>query len=92
MTTTTCPQPSSTKRPNLALELRPLAAHFDKLPDDATVSIKVFSAVTGEGISTLWSKAAKGLPGFPKLIRRGPKCTRLLVGEIRAYAAGKGAA
>lgn len=63
------------------------AAHFDALPDDATVPIKVFAAVASEGVSTLWSKA-KRISGFPQPIRRGTKCTRFNVGAIRAYLAG----
>ena len=67
-----------------------LAAHFDQLPNEATVPIKVFAIVAAEGVSTLWGKA-KRRTDFPQPIRRGPKCTRFNVGEIRAYLLGRGA-
>ena len=76
-------------RPSRAAELRPLAEHFDKLPDDAMVPVKVLAAVSNEGVSTIWGKSARGEEGFPKLVRLGPKCTRARVGDIRAYLAGR---
>lgn len=66
-------------------------AHFDQLPNDATVPIKVFAVVASEGVSTLWGKA-KRHADFPQPIRRGAKCTRFNVGQIRAYLSGKDAA
>jgi predicted DNA-binding transcriptional regulator AlpA len=78
-------------RTSRTTDLRPLAAHFDLLPNDATVPVKVFAAVTNEGVSTLWAKAKRN-PKHPQPIRLGAKCTRFRVGDIRAYLAGRGAA
>lgn len=79
------------KTPSPVASVMPEAAtHFDRLPDDATVSVRVFAAVAGEGISTVWRKA-RDRPDFPKPIRRGTKCTRFRVGAIRAYLSGKAA-
>jgi predicted DNA-binding transcriptional regulator AlpA len=50
--------------------------------------VKVFAAVAAEGASTIWRKAKIKQPGFPQPTRRGERCTRFNVGEIRAYLAG----
>ena len=78
-------------RVSKTLSLRPLAAHFDQLPDGAMVPIKVLAAVTNEGISTHWAKAKRD-PNHPQPIRLSAKCTRFRVGDIRAYLAGQDAA
>ena len=60
---------------------------FDDLPDDAQIPIKLLAAIAGEGVSTIWRKAKTD----PRLtpIRRGNRCTRFRVGDVRAYLAGE---
>lgn len=61
-----------------------LVAGFDRLPADALVSVKTAAAVMGKGESTFW-KDAKDRPGHPKIIKLSTRCSRIRVGELRAY-------
>lgn len=59
------------------------------LPSDgeALISMVEMGAALGLSESTAWDRAAKD-PNFPKVLRLGPKCTRVRVSEARAYIAG----
>lgn len=59
-------------------------SHFDRLPDGAMVPMTVLCAVLGIGVSTGWRRA-KTEPEFPQPRRLGEKCTRVRVGDIRAF-------
>lgn len=57
---------------------------FSQLPDEALTTVKVFAAVTANGVSTVWRRAALD-PDYPKPIKLSARCTRFRVGDIRAY-------
>lgn len=63
---------------------------FDLLPDEAMTSVKVIAALTENGVSTVWRRAALD-PDFPKPHRLSARCTRFRVGDIRAYLKSRGA-
>lgn len=64
--------------------------HIGKLPDEALVPVPVLAALTQQGTSTAWRKLASD-PDYPKPIRLGNRCTRVRLGDIRAYIAGRAA-
>lgn len=66
-------------------------SQFGDLPDEALTSVKVFAAVTDNGVSTVWRRAALD-PDYPKPIRLSARCTRFRVGDIREYLKRCGAA
>jgi len=66
-----------------------LIAGFDDLPDSALVDVPTGAAVMGKGESTFW-KDAKDRPGHPKIIKLSTRCSRIRVGDLRAYLARLG--
>ena len=66
-------------------------AGFDDLPDSALVSVPIAAKVNGQGESSYWQRA-KSEPGFPPIIKLSPRCSRVRVGDLRAYLAKLGAA
>ena len=65
-------------------------SHVSKLPDEALVSVRVLAGLTGQGVSTVWRKFGNE-PGYPKPIKVGTRCTRVNLGDIRAFVAAKAA-
>lgn len=63
-----------------------LIAGFDQLPDSALVNVPTGAAVVGEGESTFWKKARHSAD-HPKIVKLSTRCSRVRVGEIRAYLA-----
>jgi Prophage CP4-57 regulatory protein (AlpA). len=55
---------------------------FNRLPDEANVSVKDASFLTGLGVSTIWSKAKSG--HFPQPKRFGSR-TFWKMGDIRHW-------
>lgn len=51
---------------------------------DALLTIRTASAVSGLSPATLYRKAAND-PAFPKLIKMGPRCTRIRAGDLTAW-------
>ncbi len=69
----------------------PNISNFGQLPDEAEISFKVFAAVCGVSISTMWRYYATD-PTFPKVKRLTKRCTRIRAGDARAWLGSKGAA
>lgn len=67
-----------------------MIAGFDDLPDSALVDVPTSAAVMGKGESTFW-KDAKERPEHPKVIKVSTRCSRVRVGELRAYMSRLGA-
>lgn len=63
-------------------------SHISKLPDEALVSVQTLAALTNQGVSTVWRKFSTE-PGYPEPIRLGKRCTRVRLGSIRSFIAGK---
>lgn len=61
-----------------------LIAGFDALPDSALLDVPTSAAVVGYGESKFWGDA-KSKPGHPKIIKVSTRCSRVNVGELRAY-------
>lgn len=59
--------------------------------DDALLTIKTAVAVSGLSAATLYRKAATD-PTFPKLVKMGPRCTRVRAGDLTAWLAKQAAA
>jgi predicted DNA-binding transcriptional regulator AlpA len=51
---------------------------------DALLTITTSAALIARGVSTLYALAAKD-PTFPKLIKRGKRCTRIRAGDLTAW-------
>jgi predicted DNA-binding transcriptional regulator AlpA len=51
---------------------------------DALLTIPTSAALMGSGVSTVYALAAKD-PTFPKLIKRGARCTRIRAGDLTAW-------
>jgi prophage regulatory protein len=51
---------------------------------DAHLTIPNAAALMGSGVSTVYAVAAKD-PTFPKLIKRGARCTRIRAGDLIAW-------
>jgi prophage regulatory protein len=51
---------------------------------DALLTVSTVAALMGAGISTVYATAAKD-PTFPKLIKRGARCTRIRAGDLTAW-------
>lgn len=64
-------------------------SEFGNLPDEALTSIKIFAAVIGSGVSTIYRRAALE-PDFPKSTKFSKRCSRYRVGDIRAYIKRRG--
>lgn len=54
------------------------------LIEDALLTLKTASAVTGLSEATLYRKAASD-PSFPKLVRLGRRCTRIRSGDLSTW-------
>lgn len=65
--------------------LPPDLAHFDKLPDDALVDVKVVAALRGRSVSSTWRDVRAGR--IPEPVRVGPMSPRWNVGAIRRHLA-----
>lgn len=65
--------------------LPPKLAHFDRLPDDAIVDVKVFAALRGRSVSSTWRDVRAGR--IPDPVRVGPMSPRWSVGTIRRHLA-----
>ncbi len=61
---------------------RPEITDFNRLPDNANISVKDASLLTGLGISTVWSKSKTG--NFPQPKRYGSR-TFWKMGDIREW-------
>ena len=61
---------------------------IDQLPDSALVSVQVFAVLTGQSVSTVWRKFNTE-PDYPAPVRLGTRCTRVKLGDVRNYIAGK---
>lgn len=73
--------------PGAALMARSaLVAGFDDLPNEALISVPAASAVIGKGESSFWLHA-KQQEGHPKVIKLSARCSRVRVGDLRAYLA-----
>lgn len=64
--------------------------HISKLPDEALVSVQVLALLTGQGVSTVWRKFNTE-PDYPAPVHLGPRCTKVVLGNIRQYVAKKAA-
>jgi predicted DNA-binding transcriptional regulator AlpA len=64
-----------------AHKLQPLAVAENP---DALLQIKTAAALTGRGISSIY-KLASTDPTFPKLIKRGVRCTRIRAGDLTQW-------
>lgn len=64
--------------------------HLENLPNEALVSVAILAAITDQSTSTAWRKLGKE-PGYPKPIKLGNRCTRVRMGDIRAFIASKAA-
>lgn len=64
--------------------------YISKLPDEALVSIETLALLTGQGKSTVWRKFHKE-PHYPEPIHLGTRCTKVVLGQIRAYISLKAA-
>lgn len=51
---------------------------------DALLTVATSAALIGAGVSTVYALAAKD-PTFPKLIKRGARCTRIRAGDLTAW-------
>lgn len=58
---------------------------------DALLTIKTAVALSGLSAATLYRKAATD-PTFPKLVKMGPRCTRVSAGDLTAWLARQAAA
>lgn len=65
-------------------------AYIAGLPDEALVPVPVFAKLTQQGVSTTWRKLGAD-PTYPKIIKLGTRCTRVRLGDIRAFIAGRAA-
>lgn len=81
--------PSQT--PITSIKKTPNISQFGELPDDAYISMSAIAAVCGVALSTVWRHAAAD-PNFPKPIKLSRRCTRLRVGDVRAYLKSKSGA
>ncbi len=51
---------------------------------DALLQVKTAAALAGRGISSIYKLAATD-PTFPKLIKRGARCTRIRAGDLTQW-------
>lgn len=58
---------------------------------DALLRTAVFAQLAGTSVSWVYRMAREGLPGFPKPIKLGARCTRWRSREIRAFLQAQGA-
>ena len=56
---------------------------------DALLRLKTASNVSGLSIPTLYRKARTD-PSFPRLVKMGPRCTRIRAGELMAWLKAQG--
>lgn len=77
--------PTSTKQAPSRAEL---TYGFDDLPDGALISIEMWAAVQGVSKSTAWARIKTDIK-HPRTIRLSDRCTRLRVGDLRAYLRAK---
>lgn len=62
--------------------------YITNLPDEALVPVPVLAKLTHQGVSTAWKKLSSD-PTYPKPVRLGARCTRVRLGDIRAFIAGR---
>lgn len=60
---------------------------FGELPDEALIDVRTFGAVIDVSETTAWATLARD-KGAPRAIPLTARCTRLRVGDVRAYIAG----
>jgi len=53
---------------------------------DALLTLRTASAVAGLSAATLYRRAADD-PTFPRLVKMGPRCTRIRAGDLTAWLA-----
>ena len=63
--------------------ISPVVRHFDDMPGNALVDVKVVAAVRGMSIPTVWRHVRKGLLPQPQ---KNGGCTRWLVRDLRTAA------
>lgn len=56
---------------------------FSKNPD-ALITVKTAAALAARGVSTLYLLARTD-PTFPRLIKRGARCTRIKASDMQAW-------
>lgn len=57
---------------------------------DALLTIETAAALAGRSTATIYRLAASD-PTFPRLIRRGTRCTRIRAGDLRTWLRGEAA-
>ena len=63
--------------------------HFEQLPDDALIDVRLAATLAGSGVSTMWRKLKA--PGCPlRVVRLSARATRFTVGSVRSYLRGEG--
>lgn len=60
------------------------------LPDEALISVSVVALLLGQCRATVWRRMAQD-PTFPRPIKLGSGCTRLRLGDVRAFIAQRAA-
>lgn len=55
----------------------------------ALLTLRTASSVSGMSVDTLYRRAASD-PTFPRLIRNGKRCTRVVAGPFMAWLAAQG--
>lgn len=77
---------------NTQAEPTPKAKHTPHKPQpvavaenpDALLQVKTAAALAGRGTSSIYKLAATD-PTFPKLIKRGARCTRIRAGDLTQW-------
>ncbi|ASM76328.1 hypothetical protein VITFI_CDS0549 [Vitreoscilla filiformis] len=52
---------------------------------DALLRTAVFAELAGTSVSWVYRQAREGMPGFPKPVKMGARCTRWRSGDVRAF-------
>lgn len=62
---------------------KPQSLHAAQIAD-ALLTLRTASAVTGRSEATLY-RLVKSDPTFPRLVKRGKRCTRIRAGDLTAW-------
>ncbi len=69
-----------------AARIREALANFDAMPDAGTIDVRVFAALLGCSVPTVWRRVSLEL--LPAPVRVSPGSTRWRVGDARAHLKG----
>lgn len=73
--------------PTRGQSVNPQPLHAAQIAD-ALLHLKTASAVAGISKATIYRKA-KADPTFPRLVKVGPRCTRIRAGDLTAWLAAQ---